>query len=455
MSGAAPIRSGRAAARRRGAETEFLPAALEILDTPASPAGRALALVIAAMFVLAIGWAVIGRVDVVAVAPGRVVAAEGNKVIQPLDLGVVRAIHVADGQHVAEGALLIELDPTESEVDLGQLRRQRAEQALEAARLGAFIAGLRGDPPVFDGAATGAPERLVRLHDTQLRSDLAAFLAQRASIEAERARLGSARASAAAELAKSEEILPLIRDREASSGQLFAQGLTSRPQYQQIRAGLIEAVHDLAIRRNRLAEAETALAAIDKELAFLVADRLRQSVAALTEAETAIDQIELALQRAEARKARQVLRAPVAGTVQELTVRTVGGVVQPADALMVIVADDAALEVRASLLNRDMGRLAEGQAVEIKLDAFNFTRYGTVPGRLRTISQDAVEREGLGLVYDARIALEATAIQADERVVSLAPGMTVSVEVKTGTRRIIGFLLSPLKRYGSEAIREP
>lgn len=452
MSGGAEM-TGRGGGR--GEAREFLPAALEILETPANPAGRALALLIAFMFVLAIGWAVIGRVDVVAIAPGRVVATGGNKVIQPLELGVVRAIHVADGQRVEAGAPLIELDPTESEVDLGQLRGRRVEQALEAARLSAYIAGLQGDEPAFEVDALGAPERLVRMHRTQLRSDLAAFHAERASIGAERSRREAALASAAAELAMSEEILPIVRERAAASEQLFDKGLTSRPQYQQIHAGLIEATHQLDIRRNRLAEARTGLVAIDKELSYLVADRLRASFAALTEAETALAQIELALQRAEARNARQVLRAPVAGTVQQLAAHTVGGVVQPAAALMVIVPHDARLEVRASLLNRDMGRLEEGQAVEIKLDAFNFTRYGTVHGRLRSISQDVVEVEGLGPVYDARIALDATAIRAEGRDVPLAPGMTVTAEIKTGTRRIIDFLLSPLKRYGDEAVREP
>lgn len=439
----------------RGADRAFLPAALEILETPANPAGRALALLIALMFALAIGWAVIGRVDVVAIAPGRVVATGGNKVIQPLELGVVRAIHVADGARVAAGAPLIELDPTESEVDLGQLRGQRLERALEAARLSAYIAGLRGDDPVFEVAALGAPERLARMHRTRLRSDLAAFHAERASVAAERDRREAALASVAAELAMREEILPILRARAAAAEQLFAKGLTSRPQYQQIQAGLIEATHQRDIRRNRVAEARTGLVSIDKDLSYLVADRLRASFADLTEAETALAQIDLALQRAEARKARQVLRAPVAGTVQQLAAHTVGGVVRPAAALMVIVPDDAGLEVRASLLNRDMGRLEEGQAVEVKLDAFNFTRYGTVKGRLRSISQDVVEVEGLGPVYDARIALDAAAIRAGGRDVPLAPGMTVTAEIRTGTRRIIDFLLSPLKRYGDEAIREP
>jgi len=132
-----------------GEAREFLPAALEILETPANPAGRALALLLAAMFVAAICWAVIGKVDVVAVAPGRTVPVGGSKLIQPLELGTVRAIHVSDGQKVTAGQILVELDPTEAEVDLDQLRQQHVEQALEAARLSAYIAVLLGDPQPF------------------------------------------------------------------------------------------------------------------------------------------------------------------------------------------------------------------------------------------------------------------------------------------------------------------
>ena len=438
-----------------GEAREFLPAALEILETPANPAGRALALLLAAMFVAAICWAVIGKVDVVAVAPGRTVPVGGSKLIQPLELGTVRAIHVSDGQKVTAGQILVELDPTEAEVDLDQLRQQQVEQALEAARLSAYIAVLLGDPQPFDGSGTGASATLRRIHETQLRSDITAFEAERASIEAERSRRLSARASAMAELAKSEEILPILRDREVSTGTLFDKGLTSKPQMQQVQASMIEATHDLDIQRNRLAEADTALVAIERELAYLLADRLRLAYAALTKAETALAQISLALHRAQTRMERQILRAPVTGTVQQLAIHTEGGVVEPARPIMVIVPDNAPLEIRATLQNKDMGRLREGLPVEVKLEAYNFTRYGTLHGRLVSISQDAIEQEGVGLVYDARIRLDSTTIHAEGRDVALAPGMAVTVELKTGRRRIIDFLLSPLYRYSDEAIREP
>ncbi len=444
-----PARAPSNPALVKGANREFLPAALEILETPANPAGRAMAILIVAMFCIAIGWAVIGKVDVVAIAPGQISPVGGNKLIQPLEIGTIRAIHVSDGQRVEAGQILVELDPTEDDVDLDQLRQQQIEHGLEASRLRAFISALLGDGVRFSADRVGASELLVRIHETQLRSDLAAFEAEAASIAAERSRLVSAKNSAAAELEKSLQTLPIIRDREASTRELFDKGLRTRPDLQQIEAAVITAVHDLEIHKNRVAEVESELVAIEKQHAFLVASHLRQAYASLTEAETMLSQLELATHRAETRKDRHVLRSPVSGTVQQMQVHTIGGVVQPATPIMLIVPSEAPLEIRANLLNKDMGRIFEGQDVEVKLDAFDFTEFGTVQGKLMSISQDAIQQDGAGLVYEGRVQIDMEGSQ-----IALTPGMSVTVEIKIGTRRIIDFILSPLKRYQDEALRE-
>jgi len=172
----------------------------------------------------------------------------------------------------------------------------------------------------------------------------------------------------------------------------------------------------------------------------------------------------------------QVLRAPVDGTVQQLAVHTVGGVVTPAQALMSIVPSDSRLEAEAMIENRDIGFVVPGQSAQVKIDTFNFTKYGLLHGEVVTVSQDAIARDkpanpadnsksraalsdtsepqGQELVYSARISLERTEMQVEDKTVSLAPGMAVTVEIKTGQRRVIEYLLSPLLRYRHEAIRE-
>lgn len=441
--------------RSRDSEArEFLPAALEILDTPANPIGRAVALTLSAFFVIAIAWAWIGQIDIVAVAQGRVVPVGGVKVIQPREIGNVRAIHVTDGQHVEEGELLIELDPTESEVDRNQLLRERMEATIEVARLLAYINGLNEDDPGYNPPLDNVDPAIVSMHRSQLESDLAAFQAELASLDSELSRRIADRSAIQAEVQKLSELIPLLAEREESLLELMERGHTPRPVWQEAKTVLIETQHDLTIQRHRLAEAESGMEAAVMERHRVVADRLQQAYRELSESRNELAQSELALQRVQNREDLHRLRAPVSGTVQQLTAQTVGGVVQPAEPLMVIVPDDAPLEVRAQVLNRDAGFVTQDQAAEIKLEAFNFTKYGTIDGLVASISSDSIEDEQLGLVYESRIVLDQSAIRVDGEEVPLTPGMSVTVEIKTGTRRIIEFLLSPIQRYQDEAARE-
>lgn len=447
-----PVRPGRPAVT--GREREFLPAALEIMETPANPAGRALALSLAGFFTIAVAWSVVGRIDIVSVAQGRIFPVGGVKQVQPREIGSVRAIHVADGQHVEAGDLLIELDPTESEADKDQLRRERIEALVEVARLTAFIRGLKGLAPDYSPPEDGIDPAIVSMHRSQLDSDLAAHRAEVAALRAELSRRVADRAAIEAEIAKLEAMIPLLADREASLSKLLKQGHAPKPAWQDAKARLIETRHDLTIQRHRLSEAESGMEAMVEEQSRLTADRMRRAYGDLAQAQKTLEQSDTALRKVMKREAQHRLRAPASGTVQQLAVHTVGGVVRPAEPLLVIVPDEADLEIRAQVLNKDKGFVVEGQPAEIKLEAFNFTKYGTLDGEVASMSSDAIEDEELGLVYDTRVSLAARTIRADGRDVPLTPGMAVTVEIKTGKRRVIEFLLSPLQRYQDESIRE-
>ena len=437
----------------RAAAREFLPAALEVLETPASPLGRAVALALCAFFLAAVLWAFIGSVDIVAVAHGRIVPVGGVKLVQPLETGTVRATHVRDGQHVAAGDLLIELDPTESEVDRDQLLHDLMEATVETARLEAMLDGLAGDAAIYEPPAAADPV-LAALHGDRLRADLAAHKAQLASYEAERERLVAARQALAAELAKLRTTLPIVEEREAALRALEEQGHAARPQWLEARTSLIENRHDADILAHRITQADAAIAAAELEGKVFTADAHRQALAALQDARRRLEQGSIALRSADRRERQHNLRAPVAGTVQQLAVHTVGYVVTPAEPLLVVVPDDADLEVQAFVLNRDKGFVRPGQEAVVKLEAFPFTRYGFISGEVLHLSGDAIEDEAMGAVYDARIALAATSIHADGHDVPLVPGMKVTVEIRTGERRLIDFILSPLIRYKDEALRE-
>jgi hemolysin D len=181
---------------------------------------------------------------------------------------------------------------------------------------------------------------------------------------------------------------------------------------------------------------------------------MRDAAASLTKAQDEIALAEAELVKARRQNRLQVLRAPVDGTVQQVAVATIGAVVKPADPIMVVVPDGGGLVMEANVLNKDIGRLHVGQPVAVKLEAFPFTDHSTVPGRLIQVSRDAVQDEKLGLVYLARVRLERASISVDGARVALAPGLAATADIKTGRRRIIAYLLSPLSRRVQEAGRE-
>ncbi len=158
--------------------------------------------------------------------------------------------------------------------------------------------------------------------------------------------------------------------------------------------------------------------------------------------------------KADSRQRLMTLVAPVDGTVQQLAVHTVGGVVTEAQVLMVVVPTDEALEVDAFLENKDIGFVRAGQEAVVKIETFPFTRYGTVAATVAHVSDDAIADEKKGLIYSARARLARTSIRVDERMVNLSPGMAVTVEIKTGQRRVIEYFLSPLLQYQDESLRE-
>ena len=464
----------RRAPERRGEELAFLPAALEIVETPPSPIGRAIGATIILLFCAALAWAWWGTIDIVASATGKILPSGRTKVIQPFETGVVRSIRVQDGQAVKAGDVLIELDPTVNAAERDHLRNDLLAEQLNIARLRAALAG--GDDPVadFKPPADADPEliatqrQLLLNQVTEHRAKIAALARQQAQKEAEHA-------TTAATIHKLEATIPVVQQRVDIRKTLMDKELGSKLTYFEIFQLLVEQQEELSVQKSHLREAEAAAAAIRETRNQAEAEYRRALSDDLAKAEQKANGLAQDLIKAEQRTRLQLLTAPVDGVVQQLAIHTVGGVVTPAQALLVIVPSDSRLEIEAMVSNRDIGFVHAGQDAEIKVDTFNFTRYGLLHGQVLSVSQDAIIRDqpqdrsgdrGLGtqndtsepkgqeLNYSARISLDRTQMQIDDRMVNLSPGMAVTVEIKTGSRRILSYLLSPLLRYRQETLRE-
>jgi len=256
---------------------------------------------------------------------------------------------------------------------------------------------------------------------------------------------------------------------------LMDNGLGSKLTYFESLQQLLEQQEEQGVQKSRLREAEAAIAALHETRDQAAAEYRHALSDELAKAEQKANGLVQDLIKAEQRTRLQLLTAPVDGVVQQLAVHTVGGVVTPAQPLLVIVPDDSRLEIEAMVSNRDIGFVEPGQEAEIKVDTFNFTRYGLLHGRVLSVSKDAVIRDrpperandrsqgmpsessepkNQDLSYSARIFLDRTQMRIEDRLVDLAPGMAVTVEIKTGSRRILTYLLSPLLRYQQEALRE-
>ena len=460
--------------RREKEELAFLPAALEIVETPPSPIGRAIGATIVALFVLGLIWAIFGHVDIVASASGKVVPSGRVKLIQPFETGVVRAIHVQDGQSVKAGDVLIELDPTMTAAEQEHIRSDLIAAQLDIARLRAALSDDDNPQNQFHPPA-GASDALIAMESQFLTRQTQEYRAKVSSLDRQRAQKEAERDTIAATISKLEADEPIIRQRVDIRKNLADRELGSKLTYLEILQLLTENQRDTVIQQSRLDEANAALAAVIETRTQAVAEFHRTLFGDLAEAERKAAGLSGDFTRAEQRTKLQILTAPADGIVQQLSVHTVGGVVTPAQQLAVVVPSDATLEVEAMISNRDIGFVHAGQDAEIKVDTFNFTRYGLLHGRVVNVSQDAIIRDAPSdktrdrtaeagstssepkdqqLSYSARVSLDRTKIPVEDTLAALTPGMAVTVDVKTGTRRIISYLLSPILKYQQESLRE-
>src|SRR5262252_7471483 len=459
---------------RSAQELAFLPAALEIVETPPPLLAGAIGGTIIALFCLALTWASLGRVDIVTTATGRIVPSGRTKIIQPFETGVVRAIHVRDGQLVTTGEVLVELDPTVAAAELEHLKNDLMAARVEAARLRAAIAG-NSDPTVDFRPPEGASLDAIEMHRRFLASQATEHNAKLQEIRRQESQKEAERETVKATINKLAETIPLLQERVNVRKYLTERELGSKLQYLTDLQELVGQQQDLLVQKSRYREIGEAVAGLVETRIRTAAEYQRTLLDELAKAEQKAAGLAQDVIKAEQRTRLQYLIAPVDGVVQQLAIHTIGGVVTPAQALAVIVPQDSHLEIEAMVPNRDIGFVEVGQEAAIKIDTFNFTRYGLLHGTVLSVSQDAIARDkpqdktsdksqgaeqgssepkGQELVYAARISLDRTQMQVENKLVNLSPGMAVTVEIKTGSRRIISYLLSPLLRYKQESLRE-
>lgn len=495
--------------RRNRLEASFLAPVLEIQEKPPSPTARITLLSLILLVALALLWASLSEVDVIAVARGKIIPDERTKVVQAATGGVVVEILVANGDAVTAGQPLFLVDPTNASASLAQVQAQHRAATLEWAmhdRLVAADASSAITPPQLAGVPElkrVAPEHIRRqqelvdeVHRTHLDAlegislEIEALSQQRetelrAATDTEELILSHAALARAQEETASNELrtlaklLPLAKDEFESLRRLQGNQVVSQQQVNRAEEKYATIDGNLAKQQDRLIELRAARELRTLELQQKIAAHRRKAAeieAALRSREQArkrarsefrrlhaadreqslreIDRLAEDLVKLERERRAHTIVAPADGRAQQLALHTVGGVVQPSQELLVVVPEEPRLRAEVLIENKDIGFIDPGDEVAVKVDTFSYAQYGLVDGEILHISADALQEESLGLVYVADVALATETLVGAEGEVSLAPGMSVAAEIKLGKRTVLEYILDPFIEAGRESMRE-
>jgi hemolysin D len=459
-------------------DREFLPAAMELVQTPAPPATIGFIWCICLGFSGALVWAFFGLLDIHAIAPGKIQPSGRSKIVQPFEPGRIAAVLVENGTRVNAGDILLELDATETLADQATQARELEATAAEVARRRIAIAIARSghlEPRAipFKGGTKEIQDR----NDGVLAAEIRQLAATRDALKAQLEERAAQQQRLKMSIKARTELLTFLKERVDTRQAIDTQ-------WQGYRGKVIDALQEyerertnLAGEQGQLIEIDAAKHSLELKIDTVAVDFVLQQTEKLAEAERARTRLEQDLIKARSKHERTRLRAPIDGVVQQLSVTTVGQVVGSGQTLMTIVPLDASIEVEALVQNKDIGFVKVGQRVTVKVEAFPYTRYGTVDGTVTLISGDGVDEKTAGtlsdaagvtrpqmppsgstavqgLVFPARVALDRKTILVDGHEVKLQPGMAVTVEIRTGQRRAIDFLLAPLREIQASALRE-
>lgn len=442
---------------------EFLPAALEIQETPPHPLTRWLGLSLISLFTIAIVWSCFGHVDIVASAEGKIIPSSRVKIVQPLTKGFVKAILVKEGQYVKQGDVLVELDRTITAADQSRMEKELRTSILDLAGAQAIHKLLTTEKATLTSAAQirlalvddiKLPESENTIHQQMVWQQWQQYQAQLGGLQSAQLKAEAEKSYSLETIKKLEQTLPMVTKRAQSMDSLYKRKLAAEVQYMEVEQARIENVQNLAAEQQRKNQLEAAIREAQQQINALKADTLNKTLNVITENTNKVAALRDELIKATDVNAKQVLYAPVSGYVQELAISTVGGIVTEAQKLMSIVPEEEELEVEVLLGNDDIGFVQKDMPAEIKIHTFPFTKYGLIDATVTNISDDAIIHDKLGLVYAMHLKMHKNNINVENKVVKLIPGMAVTAEVKTDQRRVIEFFLAPLLKYKQESIRE-
>jgi hemolysin D len=440
---------------------DFAPPLLRLQDAPPNPLGRKVLWTILTLVGVLLLWALIGRLDIVAVAEGKLVPHSYVKIVQPVEAGIVKEILTREGASVKAGDVLMRMDALITDADATALQAELSRKSIALRRIDAELSGkpFKTDPD--------EPAGLAREIEAQYRANRASL---EAALAEEHSRLIKARQdlSAAQQVkTKLEEVLPYYREQDTAYQKLVKDGFAGNLMGSDKRRERIEKEQELNTQMHVIESARAGMLQSEKKLTQIESDYRRQLHAERNETQAAVEKLSQEVAKQTHRKDLLELKAPHDGVVKDLATHTAGTVVQPGTVMLTLVPQDEVLRAEVWVSNDDIGFVRPGQPVKLKLAAFPFQKYGMAEGIVEHLSADAADSStnnsspatdkngrSMPLVYKALVAIKSMSLEMSGERYKLSAGMQTNVEILLGTRTVAEYLLSPVQGAWHEAGRE-
>lgn len=424
---------------------EFTPLLVEIEDRPTSPLGRGLLYAILAFMVIGLLWLFLAKIDVVVSARGKVVPEGEIKTLQPIESGSISAIRVREGQAVKKGDVLIEIDPSVTVTDLESKQKNLSLLELEIDRLNALVS----DKP-FIPNSTCTDTAAIATQQLAYLSAKSAYEQQRMVIEQQILQTRSQSDASRSDLSRLGQLLSNAKEREARLKEVL--DIIAKRDYVEAQNQWIEYQEQYRMKEHTITQSNSHIRELQEQLHLITQEYRSKLLAELTQKSKEATALRTEVETTLFRNAKQSITSPVDGYVGKLLITTVGGVVTPAEKLITIIPKNAPLLIKATVQNQDIGFIAKAMEAEVKIDTYDFQKYGLIHGNVKHIADDAIEDEKLGPVYEISITPTNTTLKGEGKTLPIHAGMSVTAELKVGKRRVIEFFIYPMIKYLDEGL---
>lgn len=432
---------------------QFKPAIIAIQDDPASPAGRLVAWTLCLIILIAIVWSCIAKIDIIATATGQIVPVGNTKVVQSHIDATIRTIKIKEGDFVKKGELLIELDDESYTSEKESLEKMLAAETVKYNRANAMLNYIDKkiiEKLMFVDGKSISPRIQEMLFEEEYKDLESSLSMLKEMIDQKKYELESV----VNNINHYKQTVNLTEIRAKKFKGLLEQKVSSELEYMEFDEKRIREKNELISLISRERQTKANIKELEEKVKYTVIENKKRQLTTLEESFNKINKIKEEINKNEIMIKYSKIISPVDGYIQELKFHTIGGVMEQAQEILKIVEDKSDIEVETMILSKDIGFVHRGMEVAIKVDSFLFTKYGLVHGTVTNISEDAIKDEKMGLVYKTTIKLNKKTVHVEGKEIDLSYGMGVTSEIKTGTRTVMEFFLSPIMKKMNESINE-